>query len=154
MNTNGPYYHFTPIRLGAGSLVEPGNFGRILKRYLTGTGNAWMLARELVFEKHRPPSKPSRLSACFALPTTDDAERYRQANDQNFLQVLHEVEVVDPLAVQHLGSLSYLDFNNSLPFMDPTTTAAISYWSGAAGDPMKGIELVTTSGLRVMRALD
>ena len=44
----------------------------------------------------RPVEMPSRLDACFACPTREDADKYRLFNDQNFQQVLHEVELVDP----------------------------------------------------------
>lgn len=152
-----PIYHFANIKLGPGSIVEPGNFGRLLKRYVPGTpgfGNAWLLARELVFEQLRPEDKPSRLNACFACPTMDDVEKYRKFNDQNFQQVLHEVEPADPTAPRHVAGLSFLEMRDGAPFLDPMRLAATNYWSGQTGNHEKGNELVTPSALRVLRSID
>ena len=152
-----PLLHFANLRLGPGSVIEPGNWGRLLKRYVPGNpgfGNPWTLSRELVFDHLRPQGKPSRLAACFAFPTKEDAEKYRLSNDRNFQQVLHEVEFVDPTAPQHLGGLSFLDLNDGTVFLDPIRTAAVNYWSDAPGNLEKGHELVTTSGLRVLRSLE
>jgi hypothetical protein len=92
-----PLFHLAPLRLGAGSIIQPGNFGRIIKRYaLNNNFDGWRIARELIFEQSRPKDKPSRLCSCFGLPTRVDCDAYRKFNDANFLQVVHEVEIVDP----------------------------------------------------------
>lgn len=150
-------FHFAPLRLGAGSIIQPGNWGRMLKRYHVNNNMIdWKMARELVFEQIRSASfaaKPSRLDACFALPTSDDAQKYRQHNDTNFLQVLHEVEVVDQTSPTHVAALSYTSFAGN-PFLDSQRMAALSYWRSDAGDPAQGNEIVTTSALRVLKAID
>ena len=150
-------YHFSQLRLGSGSVIEPGNFGRLLKRYVPGNpgfGNGWLLARELVFEQLRPSAKPTRFEACYACPTREDAEKYRQYNDRNFQQVLHEVELVDPTSPQHIGGLSFLDMSDGVAFLDPVRLYATNYWSGEVGDETKGKELITSSSLRVVRTLE
>jgi hypothetical protein len=150
-------FHFAPLRLGAGSLIQPGNFGRIVKRYVVSANDAlggWRLARELIFESARPDGKPSRSSACFALPTRDDANKYRQFNDPNFIQVLHEVEIVDPSQPQHIAGLSWTDLPASGPVLDPMRFQATNYWNGVPGTLEKGSELVTASALRVVTCLE
>ena len=60
-------------QLGPGSIIQPGNFGRLLKRYVAGSGQCVDAGRELAFEQIRTRGylhKPSRLNACFGLPTT------------------------------------------------------------------------------------
>lgn len=68
------YYHLTMARLAPGSIIYPGNWGRLLRRYendsVTGQvfGNSWILARELKYELVRVqhyPSKPSRFDVAF-----------------------------------------------------------------------------------------
>lgn len=155
-----PLYHYANLRLGPGSIIEPGNWGRLLRRYSpaapggVGFGNSWLLARELIFEQLRPSSKPSRLSACFALPSRDDANKYRQFHDKNLQQILHIVELVDPTALQHTAGLSFADMADGEPFLDRTQSAAKNYWAGLPGDQAKGSELLAISALRVVRALE
>ncbi|QRM44934.1 DUF2441 domain-containing protein [Rhizobium sp. BG4] len=147
-------FHFAPTKLGPGSIIEPGNWGRILKRYNTVNNNGWIIARELLFEgvrTHMFPDKPSRLSSSFAFRTKVEADRYQQANDGNLLNVLHEVEIADRALPQHEGRLRHLDWpEQGVPFLDPTRLKAMQYWQGIGnGDA----EIVTASPLRILRAL-
>ena len=62
------YFHFVPILLEPGSVVVPGNFGRIMN-IVGATHDLW--AREMALEAVRAqhyPGKPSRLSANFVQP--------------------------------------------------------------------------------------
>lgn len=150
-----PLYHLAPITLAPGSEIQPGNFGRMIKRYRTDTGsNAWLLSRELIFESVREqiaPNAPSRLSACFAIDDLGAAQRYQAHNDGNFLMVMHEVELVDAAAPQHSGSLPLIDFPQpGHPFLDTVRAMANAYWSGGgSGDR----EIVTASALRVVQVI-
>lgn len=156
------YFHFTMAKLGAGSIIEPGNWGRLLRRYQHKPsvpngqffGVSWILCRELVFEIERlkhTPSKPSRFDAAFVIPTRDQADWYRVANDQFGTQVLHEVEIVDPSAAMHTGDLSYTSWPVQCEFLDPTSEMAKDYWLGN-GTGHK--EVLTLSALRVVKCLD
>jgi hypothetical protein len=153
-----PLYHLAPLRLGAGSVIEPGHFGRLLGRYMPSEkrsfGNAWMLARELIFEQVRPRELPSRLSCCFALPTLRDVECYRALVDPNFQQVLHQVAIVDEGQAQHRGARSFVTMQDDVVFLGPTHAKAAKYWAGDPGEPAEGYELLTNSSLRVMKALE
>jgi hypothetical protein len=153
-----PLYHFAPLRLGAGSIIEPGNFGRLLGRYMPSEkrpfGNAWMLSRELIFEQLRPHHLPSRFSCCYALPTPRDVECYRKLVDPNFQQVLHEVAIVDESQAQHRGARSFVTMQDDVVFLGPTQAKAAKYWAGDPGDPAEGYELLANSSLRVVKALE
>jgi len=154
-NSTGPLFHFAPLRLGSGSLIQPGNFGRIIRRYeATETFSGWRLARELIFEDQRPDYKPSRFNSCFGLPTHQDAEAYRRFNDPNFFQVLHEVEIVNPTLPTHTASLSWIEFPESGPFLDLMRLQAKQYWAGEPGDSEKGIETLSASEFRIIRCLE
>ena len=139
-------YHLAPLRLGAGSVIEPGNFGRLLSRYMPSEkrafGNAWMLSRELIFEQVRPRDLPSRLSCCFALPTLRNVECYRTLVDPNFQQVLHEVAIVDESLGQHRGARSFVTMQDDVVFLETTQSKAAKYWAGDPGEPEQGYEIL------------
>jgi|SRR5689334_19225388 hypothetical protein len=117
-------------------------------------GNAWMLARELIFEQVRPRELPSRLSCCFALPTLRDVECYRALVDPNFQQVLHQVAIVDESQAHHRGARSFVTMQDDVVFLGPTQARAAKYWAGDPGEPAEGYELLTNSRLKVMKALE
>lgn len=77
------YFHSAPLLLEPGSIIKPGNWGRILNCYRQGNNlaNAWMLARELAFEAVRTAefaALPSRLAAAFVFETLNDVNQYRR----------------------------------------------------------------------------
>jgi hypothetical protein len=154
-------FHFTMTRLGPGSVIQPGNWGRLLRRYqhkpmpnLPQFGGPWIISRELILELSRlrhAPTAPSRFDAAFVLADADVAERYRASNDPNRTQTLHEVELVDPEAPSHLGSLAMTAWPMPFEFIDPMTAMADAYWLGHGGGDH---EIVTLSALRVIKCID
>ena len=156
------YFHFTMSRLGMDSIIEPGNWGRLLRRYQHKStlpngqmfGFNWTLTRELVFEIERmknAPEAPSRFDAAFVLPTREEAERYRARNDPHGTQSLHLVTLVDDQKPQHTGCLSLTDWPAQAEFLEPMTAMARDYWLGK-GDGDK--EVLTLSPLRVVLCMD
>jgi hypothetical protein len=156
------YFHFTMARLAPGSVIEPGNWGRLLRKYQNAPatngaqfGAVWVLTRELVFELERTrnfPTRPSRFCATFCFTDRANAEVYRSLNDQPHAQVLHEVEHVTPAAPSHVGYVSKCNWpGGGQPFLDVMTNQANDYWRGD-GDGVS--EIVSTSGLRVVSCLD
>src|SRR4051794_17129348 len=91
------YYYFASVKLLPGSVVAPGNWGRMLRRYenASATGNsfgsAWIVARELRFEvirlKHFA-EKPSRLESAFCCPSLEDARSYQASAGVDAARVL------------------------------------------------------------------
>ncbi|MET3518124.1 hypothetical protein ABIC63_005934 [Pseudacidovorax sp. 1753] len=151
-------FHATSAYLAPDSVIEPGNYGRILRLYphdQTNVGNGWRLATELAFEEKRVrcfPNLPSRLRSCFAFPDREAAAaaRGRMAT----LDVLYEVELADPDAPQHVGdfdliSRCYTAAQGDL-FLQKVDDASDVYWSGR-GLGVK--ELLTAGGLRVVRRI-
>jgi Protein of unknown function (DUF2441) len=72
------FFHLSSIPLAPGSIIQPGNCGRIIKTYQSPVqnvqtfGNMNVVARELLFEMVRIesfPSKPSRMKAAFCCMT-------------------------------------------------------------------------------------
>jgi hypothetical protein len=160
----GPsFYFFASLRLAPGSVVFPGNWGRMLRRYENDTaipgnlfGNSWILAREMRFEvirlKHFP-DKPSRLDCAFCCYTIDEARAYQNGGaDRPKVLLLHRVELVDPSLPSHTATIELVNFpppNTS--FLDVTEQRAMAYWGGA----MQGTrELLTLSPLRIVENID
>ncbi len=132
------YFHAEPIRLGAGSLIEPGNWGRQLRLYGQPLGNnqrfgdALVLARELAFDLVRArefPDKPSCLASAFVFET-EEVARQHLASDGN-RAVVHVVAIDGPEAPAHRAGY------NLIPGPLPDTAylawlegLARAYWQG------------------------
>lgn len=99
-----PLYHCTHHELAVGSLIEPGNWGRMLMQIGPAHG-CWN--REIILEAVRIsifPTKPSRLKSVFACETIEAIRGYRSVQcPQGFI---YEVVMADVSAGTHKG-----DFN-------------------------------------------
>jgi hypothetical protein len=153
-------FHLTMARLAEGSIIEAGNWGRLLREYESPLdsaqktfGNPWVLTRELVFELARVesfPDKPSRFSSTFALVCEADAAAYRTRYNLKMKQVLHCAELVDPASPIHAGIVGDWPPGGK-PFLDEMRAKAVDYWSGRG----EGItEVVSASPLRILKCLD
>ena len=101
------YFRFAPILLTPGSVIEPGNFGRLIR--LRGEAHT-LYRREMAYEAVRQkefPDRPSRLDCLFCFPTLQEAEFYR-AHIQGYADsILYEVESAE-------AELHIADLNNGL----------------------------------------
>jgi hypothetical protein len=154
-------FHSSPVLLAPGSIVLPGNYGRIIRH--VGPAHSHY-NREMILEHVRAQhfdDKPSRLESCFACITVESARFYMNtmAGKPGSLSapVLYEVEKVDPGAPDHRA-----DFNVVQPLPRRSETMeeiAHLYWRAAlwcdiAGHPgLRCEEVVTTSPLRILRRL-
>ncbi|WP_234192375.1 hypothetical protein [Pseudacidovorax sp. NFM-22] len=152
------WFHFAATRLGAGSIIEPGNYGRLLRCYQhSNDPQGWKVATELLFEAERQrfnQALPSRLNACFAFPTKEAANAGR-AGLGGAMVLLHEVEPVDADALSHVGDFNLLTICYSPQagsFWQRVEGAAKSYW--ARSGPVLIPEVVTGSALRVIRRFE
>jgi hypothetical protein len=153
------YFYQSTTPLAAGSIIQPGNWGRIIEQYQTPIpnaptfGNMNVVARELVFEAVRKaafPGKPSRLEAAFCSPTFGDAERYRAMTDPYQFHIVYEVELCEPTRPTHIAPVAMIDFAPGTRFLSETRRRAKAYW---AGDPEGLQEAVTLSPLRIVAAI-
>ena len=155
------YYHFTPVRLSPGSIIQPGNWGRIVQQYqvpdpaIQTFGTGWLIAREMQFELVRIsqfPTRPSRMAAAFCCVDEPQARAYQNRVDPNRIQLLHAVELVDPTMATHIAPLSMVDFPPPRStFIDQTFARATAYWTGL---PQGDQEVITASPLRVTANID
>jgi hypothetical protein len=162
LSKDATLFHLAPVLLSPGSVILPGNYGRII----TAVGLSHPLwARENILESVRQahyPAKPSRLNACFACPTEQIARSYRTLmaakNASSAWQILYEVEKTDDRAADHRA-----DFNAVQPLPrrpEDMTQIAHLYWSSSlwttvAEHPGLRCEgIVTNSSLRILRQID
>lgn len=123
------YFHVTPMMLGEGSIILPGNWGRILKLYQQPHVNA-ALYRETVFEQIRSsefPHKPSRLNCLFFLPSLQDAVHYRNAESP--FGVIHEIAVNTDNTELHFGDYNFGGALASVQLLESMPHIAREYWS-------------------------
>jgi hypothetical protein len=154
-----PLYHSSPVLLEIGSVVLPGNYGRIL--YARGKAHPlWERERTLEqVRKQRYSAKPSRLTSTFSCTSLDTARFYARVpslkGEVALYPVLYEVEKVDPAAIEHRA-----DFNVVQPLAGrPETMSEIAtmyweatMWINVAGAPgIRCEEMVTHSALRILR---
>lgn len=151
------FFHLTSIKLDVGSFIQPGNWGRMMKRYQRLTvsnhtvGDAWLLSRELIFEMVRREKfvgKPSRWHAAFCCFSLEEARAYQERHDPAKFNLIYKVELVDRTKNNHTGPLVALDFPPlGGIFVESTENLASFYWNGHADGPQ---EFVTHSRLRVL----
>jgi hypothetical protein len=154
------WFHSCPILLGPGSLILPGNYGRVIEA--RGTDHPhWK--REALLEEIRAAEfreKPSRLSATFSCPTLESACAYRHAMALKGgfqFQRIYKVEKFVPDAPEHCADFNTVEL---LPRRNDTCEdAARLYWRSALWTNVleyPGIrlaEIVTSSPLRVKALL-
>lgn len=146
------YFYCYSLPLAAGSVINPGNWGRILRMYTQQTNaQPWVLIRELAYEgvrRQQFPAKPSRFDGLFVCETEADLKDFRMAANRR-LDIGYEVELVDPSASCHRG-------DRTLPNLQPTDdlptfeTRAVLYWQGTS---IMKPELLTLSSIRIVRQL-
>lgn len=129
-------YHAAPMILSEGSIIQSGNWGRMLGVYNEANQ---VFFREYVLEETRVrlfPTKPSRLHALFAVPTLDGALAYRYANCP--LNLIYELEVLIEEHQVHMGSYS-MQLPPGADLADRVNTLALNYWTDT---PTHEVELV------------
>ena len=141
------YFHCSALPLGNGSIILPGNWGRIIRLYHSNPSNHFIAFREYVLEKIRAIeflSKPSRLDSCFVLKTFDEAQAYQIRNSP--VGVLYEVEPVGE--VQSLHEASY-DLNpEPQSYFNHIEQAARDYWMATK---LQSLEVVIPLPIRIIR---
>lgn len=131
------YFHISATMLGEGTVVLPGNYGRILRAYSTGPGGAQgnfsALARELIFEsvrKQHHPEKVSRFEACFLFESYEAVQNF--GHYINATGAIYEASIVNPDAKIHRGDFSMFQDHTlqvQAPFMALHERQAVDYWA-------------------------
>lgn len=147
------YFFCCSYPLASGSVIEPGNWGRMLRTYNLREGSRWWLPlREFIFEAVRSqqfPALPSRLEAFFACENEADLRKFMVGRP---MDIGYEVELTDPSQPFHKGCLNEFEFpNNGSPILQhDIEERARRYWSGTN---IANPEIVTLSPARILRRL-
>ena len=149
-------YHCSPSWLEPGSIIRPGNYGRILK--MIGANHTHWL-REQFLELIRTqefPDKPSRLTSAFTCEHLNAIRWFRESNCA--MGVVYEVELVNPDANRHTT-----DFNLIQPIpgeVDDMCDISRRYWRASHWITIEGrpelrcAETLMETGLKVVREVE
>jgi hypothetical protein len=157
------YFHLSGAMLAPGSIIMPGNWGRVIRVYGWQHNQA---IREMALEQARlarDPNLPSRMEAAFVMPTLEEARTFR-ANTQGFQQhILYRVTLCDPAASSHITD-SRLCSPQGTVRADWATIYWLDWQAQAAAIPgidwtaaIRGVqlrEMLTLSQLRVEERLE
>jgi hypothetical protein len=119
------------MRLDVGSVIAPGNWGRIIRTMYPAPHNNHIALpyREAVFEYARmthAPEKISRLSCLFVCPTLESAIQFRNAHQQS--NIVYEVEPTGDTARMHTADSSLANFPQQGQYFEWIFDAARRYW--------------------------
>ena len=151
-------YHVACVPLRMGSVIEPGNWGRILNLYSyplnQASGN--IVARELILEATRKvvaPSKPSRLEAAFCCPTLDSAKIFR-AENKRFIDIIYKVSIDTSMPI-HYGNWNHVTPANGQSFFGEMDRLAKEYWTTEwCVANITTLEIVTLSPLAIIEHIE
>ncbi|MBR2535620.1 MAG: hypothetical protein IKE66_06060 [Hyphomicrobium sp.] len=158
------YFHLSGVPLAVGSIIEPGNYGRIVRAMGWRHSFAY---REMALESARLTRfahLPSRLDAAFVLLTLEEMREFQRLNSANFQNhIQYRVTLCDEKAASNVtdsrlcnpaGSLRadwadvyWLDIkaqSTAIPGVDWATAAV----------PAQLREMLTLSQLRIEERLD
>lgn len=94
MNEGNEYYWLGFYELGKGSIVYPGNWGRIKNKAFAASPN---ILKELIYENVRLrlyPAYPSRLNSIFVCPSLEEIIKYQKITSK-VTEVIHKVKLVN-----------------------------------------------------------
>jgi len=147
-------FHVTRKFLRAGDVIEPGNWGSVI-RSIGISHPSW--DREANLERIRASEfshKPDRFNCTYAFVTIQGALWWR-AHERHGASI-YAVEGVDPSAPSHVGDLLGV---NRIATVDATEEAAARrYWSGSpplmvTPDQVAILEFLTSGGLCITGVL-
>lgn len=129
------YFHCSSARLGVGSIIMPGNWGRMLGLYTLANTNGLNINtyRESVLELSRKlyaPAKPSRLASVFTCPSQSEAVAFRDKH--HVFDLIYEVMPEAEKFSTHVGDYE-LAFSPlpqpPTPYFSSIMDSAKSYWT-------------------------
>jgi hypothetical protein len=168
------YYHLCSYPLREGSIVEKGNWGRIIQknpnfqqlsknlrinsRFSSGVifvdPRDQYIIRELIFERVRKeefPHAPSRLNCIFVCKTCDGAKSFKSEQGRN-LDLIYEVEPTDVNSRMLETDWSLINSIINKPLHEIEENAR-KYWCGVIQNPDKK-ELLWDCGVRILHNVD
>lgn len=146
------YYWLGSYPLASGSIVEPGNWGRIINLYnIQNAQSAFVAAKEFIFENIRVetyPERPSRLSCLFLCEDLASAKDFQEKNGR-INDIIYEVEIVGKDEVFRTD-WSILNKCNENPKVSNIKELAEKYWKGVE---IENPEALTNSSIKIIKKI-
>lgn len=143
------YYWLASYDFEPGTIINPGNWGRILKKYdFTGNGSNSKISREFIFESVRLRDYshlPSRLECIFLL---DDLQKAKEFQRERVMDIIYEVSVLDETADIFEADMGLTNFPINSLSVEGWILLAESYWSGMMPQGLK--ELLVLSKIQIV----
>jgi hypothetical protein len=149
------HFHCAASLLAPESIIEPGNWGRIIRN--AGWSHN-LAAREVILEHIRGvsyPQKPSRLDALFFFDDETEARFYAASDGRHVTMMVYEIELLDASAVRHTA-----DWRNVSGRGPLNLDWASEYWQGVylpphpdPAWPVACREVLAVSQARILRRL-
>lgn len=126
------FFHGASVLLEIGSVILPGNYGRMIKTAypVAPNGSPMQPYREAIFEYARlalAPQKPSRLNSVFVCDSLPEAVAFRNAAQPN--NVIYEVEALGDISDSHVADYTTVDVPTSGQYFEVFNLAR-KYWLG------------------------
>ncbi|MBP8708303.1 MAG: DUF2441 domain-containing protein [Caldisericia bacterium] len=147
------YYWLGPIKLEIGSIIFPGNWGRIINLY-TGESlqNLIIFSREQVFEKVRIQNystKPSRLTSIFLCKSKEELDTFRQLSGGRLWDIAYKVEIIDNKPIFETD-YTFANFPQGSFQLQEFEIMAHRYWKG---ENIQHLEILTESRIKIIQKL-
>ena len=150
------YFHVCPLPLEPGSVIKPGNWGRIIRSYVnrdTNINQLWIMFREQTFELIRRtefPGKPSRFDSTFLFDSIEKSTNFKKQNNRLF-DLTYRVQLTNPGAPTHVACMDLVGIPDGVRFFEALESNARKYWEGKI---INSPELLTRSAIRIVERID
>lgn len=150
-----PVYYICSYPLTPGSIIQKGNWGRIISLRKIDPGSGYIIS-ELIYEQIRAENyndKPSRLDVAFVCSNLDSAKEFKK-DRSSFTpveEIIYEVEPIYPNANSFETDWSLVQrFNLTIGQIEE---AAHKYWRAEiTGDNKK--EILFDSDIKIIRRIE
>lgn len=152
-NNNQKYYWLCSYPLEEGSVVLPGNWGRIVNLYKSD-GPVLLHLRERIFEEVRLRSfsnLPSRMKSNFLFESLEQAKAFKNNETGRYLDILYEVEIIDHGKPQFRGDLNVFHWPPTPFFLKEIDNMAYKYWQG---ENIQYPEILTESPIKIISKIE
>lgn len=143
------YYWLCSYPLEEGSIVLPGNWGRIISLYWSD-GGLLIYLREKILEdirKEKFSSRPSRLTSFFLCKSEVEAKTFQTLSGSREFDILYEVELVDDKPIFETD-WSFVNFPNMPFLLKDLEPMAYKYWQA---ENIQNPEVLTESRIKIVR---
>lgn len=138
------YYWLGSYPLEEGSIVLPGNWGRMINLYKSD-GAIILYLREKILEEVRLkdyPDLPSRMNSNFLFENIEQAKNFQSNEGGRYVDILYEVEITDNDKPKFRGDLNTLNWPPTPFFLKEIEIMAYNYWKA---EDIQNPEILTES---------